>query len=363
MGATSKEQSAKFSSAMAIKRSVFGTFNGKAVEAFTLVNNNGLKARVMGHGARLIEMQVPDRDGRLDDVVLGFDDVESYATSSLAMGGTCGRLVNRVRHGRFSLDGKVYELTKNWRGHQLHGGAKGFEQRVWSPQTNPAQNEVAFSYVSGDGEEGYPGTLQARCIYRLGEDDSLTITMQSEADQPTVANLAHHSYWNLAGHDEGTIEDHLIEVHADHYTPMNGDLLPKGTVEPVAGTAFDLTSPRRLGDCFAELAQSGMQDGFDGNWCLNGADGQVKPCAVVSHEASGRKITLSTSEPGLQIYTAGTFPERLKAKKGAVYGKFSGIALETQIYPDAVNIPTFPSVRLDPGQRRVQVMRVEFSTL
>jgi aldose 1-epimerase len=349
---------------MAIKRSVFGTFNGKAVEAFTLVNNNGLKARVMSHGARLIEMQVPDRDGRLDDVVLGFDDVESYATSTLAMGGTCGRLVNRVRHGRFSLDGKVYELTKNWRGHQLHGGAKGFEQRVWSPQANPAQNEVAFSYVSGDGEEGYPATLHARCIYRLGEDDSLTITMQSEADRPTVANLAHHSYWNLAGHDEGTIEDHLIEVDADHYTPMTEDLLPKGTIEPVAGTVFDLTSQRRLGDCFAELAQSGMgDDGFDGNWCLNGADGQVKPCAVVSHDGSGRKITLSTSEPGLQIYTAGTFPERLKAKKGAVYGKFSGLALETQIYPDAVNIPAFPSVRLDPGQRRVQVMRVEFSTL
>jgi aldose 1-epimerase len=131
----------------------------------------------------------------------------------------------------------------------------------------------------------------------------------------------------------------------------------------VTGTAFDLTSPRRLGDCFAELAQSGVTDGFDGNWCLNGADGKVKQCAVVSHEGSGRKITVSTSEPGLQIYTAGTFPEQLRAKKGAVYGKFSGLALETQIYPDAVNIPAFPSVRLEPGQRRVQVMRVEFSTL
>jgi aldose 1-epimerase len=348
---------------MAIKRSVFGTFSGKPVEAFTLVNGNGLKARVMSHGARLIEMQVPDRDGRPADVVLGFDDLESYASSTLAMGGTCGRVVNRIRQGRFTLDGKVYELTKNWRGHQLHGGAKGFEQQVWRPEINSAQNEVAFFYVSADGEEGFPGTLKARCIYRLGEDDSLTITMESETDRPTIANLAHHSYWNLAGHDDGTVEDHFIEVDADHYTPMDSDLLPKGTIERVTETAFDLTSPRRLGDCFGELAQGGVNDGFDGNWCINGANGRVKPCAVVSHEASGRKMTLATSEPGLQIYTAGTFPDRLKAKKGAVYGKFSGIALEPQIYPNAMNIPAFPSVRLDPGQRRVQVMRVEFATL
>jgi aldose 1-epimerase len=347
---------------MAIKRSVFGTFGGKPVEAFTLVNGNGVKARVMSHGARLIEMQVPDRDGRLADVVLGFDDLDSYANSTLAMGGTCGRVVNRIREGRFTLDGKVHELTKNWRGHQLHGGAKGFEQRVWTPEPNPAQNEVVFSYVSADGEEGYPGTLRARCIYRLGEDDGLTITMQSETDRPTIANLAHHSYWNLAGHDQGTVEDHLMEVDADHYTPMDADLMPKGTIERVAGTAFDLTSARRLGDCFGELAQSGTADGFDGNWCLNEADGRLKPCAVVSHEGSGRKITLSTSEPGLQIYTAGTFPDRLRGKKGAFYGKFSGIALETQIYPDAANIPQFPSVRLDPGQRRVQVMRVDFAS-
>jgi aldose 1-epimerase len=347
---------------MAIKRSVFGTFGGKPVEAFTLVNRNGIKAKVMSHGARLIEMQVPDRDGRLADVVLGFDDLDSYATSTLAMGGTCGRVVNRIRHGRFMLDGKGYELTKNWRGHQLHGGAKGFEQRLWTAEPNAAQNEVAFRYVSSDGEEGYPGTVTARCVYRLGEDDSLTITLQSETDRPTITNLAHHSYWNLAGHDEGTIEDHFIAVEADRYTPMDKDLMPKGTVEEVKGTAFDLTSARRLGDCFVELMQSGQTEGFDCNWCLNGADGQVQPVAIVTHEASGRKMTLSTSEPGLQIYTAGTFPDQLKGKKGAVYGKFSGIALEPQIYPDAVNIADFPSVRLDPGERRVQIMRVDFAS-
>src|SRR5688572_180178 len=167
---------------MAVKRSVFGTFEGKPVEAFTLINRNGLKARVMSHGARLIEMQAPDRGGRLGDIVLGFDDVQSYAKSPLAMGGSCGRVVNRIRDAKFELDGKIHELTKNWRGHQLHGGIKGFEQRLWTPSPNSSQSEVVFSYVSGDGEEGYPGTVKARVIYRLDQDDSLTIIMQSETD-------------------------------------------------------------------------------------------------------------------------------------------------------------------------------------
>jgi aldose 1-epimerase len=347
---------------MTIKRSVFGTFDGKPVEAFTLSNANGLKARVMSHGARLIELQAPDNRGRFADIVLGFDALKPYAESPLAMGGTCGRMVNRISNGRFTLDGKTYELAKNWRGHQLHGGARGFEQRLWRAAARQERNEVSFTYVSPDGEEGYPGTLKARVSYLLEDDDSLTITMQSETDRPTVCNLAHHSYWNLAGHDEGGIEDHLVQVDADHYTPLENDLLPKGTVEPVAGTPYDLTQPRLIRDCFADLKQMGIEDGFDGNWCLAPADGSLRRCAAVSHEGSGRRIEVFTTEPGLQIYTAGTFPDRLKGKAGATYGKFSGIALEPQIYPDAPNIPQFPSARLDPGEMREQVMRVEFST-
>jgi aldose 1-epimerase len=256
----------------------------------------------------------------------------------------------------------VYELAKNWGGHQLHGGLKGFEQRLWIPEPQSTDGEIVFSYISADGEEGYPGTLKARVTYHLGHDDSLTITMQAETDKPTMCNLAHHSYWNLAGHDEGTIEDHFIEVEADNYTPLDKDLLPKGTIEPVTGTPFDLTAPRRLGDCFGELKQIGIEDGFDGNWCLNQADGTLRRCAVVSHEATGRKIEVFTTEPGLQIYTAGTFPERLKGKGGAIYTVHSGVALEPQIYPNAPNIPEFPSARLDPGEIREQIMRVEFST-
>jgi aldose 1-epimerase len=348
---------------MAIKKSVFGTFEGKPVEAFTLTNRNGIKARVMSHGARLIELKAPDRSGRLNDIVLGFDDVQSYAKSPLAMGGTCGRMVNRIRDARFTLDGKTYELSANWRGHQLHGGFKGFEQRLWRAQASANQKEVSFSYVAADGEEGYPGELTARVTYLLDDDDSLTITMASEANKPTMANLSHHSYWNLAGHDERTIEDHVIEVDAECYTPVDQDLMPTGAIEPVAGTPFDLTSPRLFKDCFAELAEAGNAEGFDGNWCLARADGSLRRCAVVWHEGSGRRIEVATTEPGLQIYTAGTFPERLKAKGGAVYTKFSGVALEPQLYPDAPNIPHFPSARLDPGELREQVMRIEFSTM
>jgi aldose 1-epimerase len=346
-----------------VKRSVFGTFEGKPVEAYTLTNRNGLKAKVMSHGARLIELQAPDRDGRLADVVLGFDDVASYAKSPLAMGGTCGRMVNRIRNARFTLDGKDYQLAANWHGHQLHGGAKGFEQRLWRAEPGANQREVTFSYVSADGEEGYPGELKARVTYLLDEDDSLTISMETGTNKPTVANLSHHSYWNLAGHDEGTIEDHYIMVEADSHTPVDQDLLPTGKIEPVAGTLFDLTSPRLFRDCFAELALDGQPDGFDGNWCLRQADGSLRPCAQVWHEGTGRKIEVSTTEPGLQIYTAGTFPERLKGKDGAIYGKFSGVALEPQLYPDAPNIPHFPSARLEPGELREQVMRIEFSTI
>jgi aldose 1-epimerase len=348
---------------MGVKRSVFGTFEGKPVEAYTLTNRNGVKARVMSHGARLIELQAPDRGGKLADIVLGFDDVQSYAKSPLAMGGTCGRMVNRIRNARFTLDGKAYQLTANWRTHQLHGGAKGFEQRLWRVEPGANQREVTFSYVSADGEEGYPGEVKARVTYTLDEDDSLTISMQTETNRTTVANLSHHSYWNLAGHDEGTIEDHFIAVEADNYTPLDQDLLPTGRIEPVTGTPYDITSPRLLRDCFAELAAAGQTDGFDGNWCLRHADGSLRRCAVVWHEATGRRIEVSTTEPGLQIYTAGTFPERLKGKDGAVYGKFAGIALEPQLYPDAPNIPQFPSARLEPGELREQVMRIEFSTI
>jgi aldose 1-epimerase len=346
---------------MSVKRSVFGRIGEEQVEAFTLSNRNDIKARVISHGARLVELQTPDRNGRFGDVVLGFDSVESYATSPLAMGGTCGRVVNRIRNGRFVLDGRRYELTRNWRGHHLHGGAKGFEQRLWTPES-VSGNEVTFGYVSGEGEEGYPGTVRARTRYRLDDDDSLTITMQSETDRPTMCNLAHHSYFNLAGHDQGTIEDHLIEIDADQYTPLDDDLMPKGTIEPVQGTPFDLRTPKRLKDCFADLRRIGIADGFDANWCLNRADGTLRPCAKVLHEATGRMISVLTTEPGLQIYTAGTFPERLGGKGGASYRVFSGIALEPQIYPDAPNISHFPSARLDPGEVREQVMRIEIGT-
>ena len=348
---------------MAVKRSVFGTFEGKPVEAFTLTNRNGLKAKAMSHGARLIEMQIPDRGGRLADVVLGLEDVAGYAKSTLAMGGTCGRMVNRIRNARFTLEGKDHQLNANWHGHQLHGGSRGFEQRLWRVEPGASQREVTFSYVSADGEEGYPGELKARVTYVLDDDDSLTISMQTETNKTTVSNLSHHSYWNLAGHDQGTIEDHYIAVESDSYTPLDESLLPTGQIEPLAGTPFDLTSPRLFGDCFAELAQAGESDGFDGNWCLRQVDGSLRRCAVVWHEGSGRKIEVSTTEPGLQIYTAGTFPERLKGKGGAIYGKFSGVALEPQLFPDAPNIPHFPSARLDPGELREQVMRIEFSTI
>jgi aldose 1-epimerase len=344
---------------MGIKVERFGTHAGAAVDAFRLENRRGMRARVMSYGACLVDFEVPDAQGRPADVVLGFDSLASYLDDPAYFGMTCGRMVNRIRNAQFELDGETYEVTRNWRQHQLHGGVNSFSRRTWAAETDATGNAVVFALTSPDGEEGYPGTVRSRTTYAL-DDGGLTITMEAETDRPTVVNQAHHSYWNLAGHGSGTILEHIVSVAADHYTPGDEDLIPTGTIEAVAGTPYDLRRPRALREHFSELAREGETNGYDGNWCVNGTSGTLRPCATLTDPASGRTARFLTTEPGLQVYTAGWLAQGTRGKKGAVYGPYGGIAFEPQIYPDAPNIPSFPSARLDPGQKRAQVMRVEF---
>jgi aldose 1-epimerase len=344
---------------MAITSETFGTYRETSVKAFTIANQRGMRARIMSYGACLLSFEVPDVKGRLKDVVLGFDDLESYLSDPAYFGMTCGRMVNRIRNAQFELDGKTYKVTRNWRQHQLHGGIESFSRRIWDAETDERGNAVTFSLTSPDGEEGYPGTVRARTTYAL-DVHGLTITMTAETDKPTVVNQAHHSYWNLAGHDAGHIEEHIISVEADNYTPGDEDLIPIGTIEPVAGTPFDLKKPRSLGEHFARLNREGEHNGFDGNWCVNGKPGTLRLAATLTDPASGRNARFLSTEPGIQVYTAGWLAAGTKGKDAAVYGPYGAIAFEPQIYPDAPNVTAFPSARLDPGSKRVQIMRVEF---
>lgn len=344
---------------MAIASERFGNVGGTQVTAFALETPSGMRARVMTYGACLLSFEVPDGDGRRTDVVLGFDDLPSYLEDPAYFGMTCGRMVNRIRNAQFELDGTTYGVTRNWRQHQLHGGVKSFSRRNWEAETDERGNAVTFALLSPDGEEGYPGTVRSRTTYAL-DDAGLTITMAAETDRPTVVNQAHHSYWNLAGHASGPIDAHVVSVAADTYTPGDEDLIPTGTIEPVGGTPFDLRTPQTLRDHFAALNREGEHNGFDGNWCVNGRAGSLRPAATLLDPRSGRTARFLTTEPGIQVYTAGWLAAGTRGKGGAVYGPYGGIAFEPQIYPDAPNVPSFPSARLDPGQTRVQVMRVEF---
>ncbi|HKQ96123.1 MAG TPA: aldose epimerase family protein, partial [Aestuariivirgaceae bacterium] len=246
---------------MSIEVERFGTYRGTPVEAFTLANRRGMRARVMSYGACLVGFEVPDARGRTADVVLGFDSLEPYLDDPAYFGMTCGRMVNRIRNAQFELDGETFKVTRNWRQHQLHGGVDSFSRRLWEARPDDRRNAVVFSLTSADGEEGYPGTVRSRTTYALDEN-GLTITMEAETDRPTVVNQAHHSYWNLAGHGSGDILEHVVSVAADNYTPGDEDLIPTGSIEPVAGTPYDLRRPRPLREHFNELAREGEHNGY-----------------------------------------------------------------------------------------------------
>ena len=340
-----------------VTRTVFGkTADGQPVELFTLTNANGVQIRITNYGAIIVSIRVPDRTGKLDDVVLGYDTLEGYTASGNPrfFGAVVGRYGNRIANGRFTLDGKNYQLATNNGPNHLHGGVKGFDKVVWRAEPFKKDDSigVVLEHTSPDGDEGYPGTLKARVTYTLNDRNELIVDYYATTDKPTPLNLTQHTYFNLAGDGKRDITDHIITIDADRYTPVDATMIPTGALTPVDSTPFDFRKPTRIGariDADDEQIRYGL--GYDHNFVLNSrADGLFHAVRLVD-PASGRTLDVSTTQPGLQFFTGNKLDGSITGKAGRVYNKRFGLCLETQHFPDSPNKANFPSTILRPDEK------------
>jgi aldose 1-epimerase len=329
-----------------IQKAAFGKLpDGTAVDIFTLTNAQGLIAKVTNYGTIVTKLHVPDRHGKMGDVVLGFDNLDQYLEGHPYFGCTVGRFANRIARGQFTLEGKTYKLAINNGPNHLHGGLKGFDKVVWKaePQSGAA---LKFTYTSPDGEEGYPGKLDVTVVMTLTDANELRIDYTAATDQPTPVNLTNHSYFNLAG--QGDILSHELTLAADRFTPTDADLIPTGELKSVKDTAMDFTSPKLIGSRIGKIGNS--ESGYDHNYVLNSGGKTLALAARVYEPTSGRVLEVHTTQPGIQLYTANYLDGSLKGKGGVVYGRQHAFCLETQHFPDSVNQPKFPSTILRPGE-------------
>jgi aldose 1-epimerase len=339
----------------------FGSLNGKSVYRCTLRNGRGMVARFTNFGATLTELHVVDRKGAYADVVLGFDSFKEYAATRQYFGATVGRNANRIDRGRFVLGEREYQLACNDPPHHLHGGRRGWDRVIWDVvrDDDAAGSAITFRHSSPDGEEGYPGAVRADVRFVLGAKDELVVRMTAQCSARTLLNLAHHSYWNLAGHPAGSVLDHELQLHADEYTP-GSPIVPDGAVRPVVGTPFDFTCMKRLGRDIDRLGPESA--GYDHNFVVRGDPGTLRQVARLRDPVSGRMLTLCANQPGMQLYSGNFLDGSIVGKGGAVYGHRSGVCLETQCCPNAINVPAWRSqVVLEPGMRYEHVMVYRFS--
>jgi aldose 1-epimerase len=337
---------------MSIIRTPFGMLpDGRTVDCFTLSDAGGMEARILTYGGILQSLQVPDRNGKLADVVLGFGSLAPYLDEHPYFGALIGRYANRIARGRFSLNGKTYTLACNNGPNHLHGGIAGFDKKLWDAEAHHTTQgpQLILRYRSADGEEGYPGNLQTSVTYTLASLNELRIDYHATTDDTTVINLTNHAYFNLAGH--GSILQHEIYLAADFYLPVDKNLIPLSVSEPVAETPMDLREPIEIGTHFGKPHEQIVRasGGYDHCWMLNKhrADG---PAAEVTESASGRRLRVYTTQPGVQFYTGNFLDGTLTGKNGSRYEKYSGFCLETQHFPDSPNHPAFPSTVLEPGE-------------
>lgn len=347
-----------------VKKETIGKTNdGAAVDQYTLSNAAGLTAKIITYGAILAELDVPDRNGKLGDVVLGFDNLKDYLERNPHFGSTVGRVANRIAKGKFALDGKEYTLAINNGPNSLHGGLKGFDKKMWKaePKTVPNGAALELSYISKDGEEGYPGTLTVTVVYTLNNDDALRIDYTATTDKTTPVNLTNHSYFNLAGAKSADILDHELTLAADKYTPVDDTLIPTGEIKPVKDTPLDFTQPRRIGERIDQL-KNFPGGGYDHNFVLsNGGKAEPVLAARASEPKTGRILEMYTTEPGVQFYTGNYLNGKLTGRGGVVYNKHAGFCLEAQHFPDAVHHANFPSILLKPGETYRQTTIYKFS--
>lgn len=327
--------------------------NSSEAKLLLLRNANGIEVAISELGAAIQRIIAPDRDGNFADIVLGADSAAETASHRLYFGATVGRYGNRIAKGCFELDGQDHRLAINNVPNHLHGGIAGFDQAIWAVacQTEGPADELRFTYTSADGEEGYPGKLSVSATYTLNDNNELRIDYRARTDKPTPVNLTNHSYFNLAGHDSGDILDHVLEINADSFTPVDETLIPIGELRPVENTPMDFRQPYAIGARIDEQDQQLQYGrGYDHNWVLSGRTGELRQVARVLEPTSGRHLEVLTTEPGMQFYTGNFLDGSFTAKNGAVYERRSGFCMETQHYPDSPNQPTFPNTILRPGQ-------------
>ena len=340
----------KGGSTMTVKSELFGRLaDGTAVDIYTLTNKAGLEARVMTYGAILVSLKVPDRNGVLADVNLGFDNLEGYLGTHPYFGAIIGRYGNRIAKARFTLDGVEYRLAANNNGNTLHGGIKGFDKVVWAaePVKDVHGTGVKLTYLSKHMEEGYPGNLSVTVVYTLTDANELEIRYEAMTDKKTVLNLTNHAYWNLKGEGRGDILGHRLQIEADRFTAVDSpvNLIPTGEILAVAGTPFDFTSPHAIGERIARV-----EGGYDHDFVLKSGGGALALAARVEEPESGRAMEIWTDQPAIQLYTGNFLDGTVVGKGGKAYQKHFAFCLETQHFPDSPNHPNFPSTVLEPGQ-------------
>jgi aldose 1-epimerase len=332
-----------------ITKATWGNTDGQEVLLYTLTNKNGVEVKITNYGATVTSWKTADKDGKISSVVLGFDSLSGYLAKPPYFGAIVGRYGNRIANGSFALNGTTYKLATNNGKNHLHGGVKGFDKVVWNG-TILADSipSLLLTYVSRDGEEGYPGNLKVIVKYTLTKDDELAIDYSAETDKATPVNLTNHSYFNLSGDVNNSILDHVLEMHASNYTPVDSTLITTGEIKPVAGTPFDFLTAQKIGSRIAQVP-----GGYDHNWVLDrgGDSTSLQLAAILTDSISGRKLEVYTTEPGLQFYTGNFLDGSFKAANGTPINKNAALCLETQHYPDSPNKPNFPSTILQPGKQ------------
>jgi aldose 1-epimerase len=346
-------------------RSFGTTKDGTPVTLYKLTNSEGMTVEIANYGGIVVSMVVPDRQGKMGDVVLGFDSLDGYLAEQPYFGAIVGRYANRIANGRFSIGSNTYTLAKNNGENALHGGLRGFDKVVWSAAefTEKGTRGLELKYVSKDGEEGYPGDMNATVRYTLTDGNELRIDYSATTTKPTVVNLTNHSYFNLAGQGQGDILAHEVTIDADRFTPVDSGLIPTGELRSVKGTPFAFTSATAIGARIdAEDEQIKLGGGYDHNFVLNGRTGMMRLVAQVFEPKSGRVMRVNTTEPGLQFYTGNFLDGTLRGKGGKVYHRRDAFCLETQHFPDSPNKPAFPSTLLKPGEQYFSQTSYTFNT-
>jgi aldose 1-epimerase len=352
------------SSKSGVQQQPFGTHDGRPITLYTLTNSHGVEVRAMNYGGIIVSLRVPDRKGELGDIVLGHETLDGYVPNPPYFGAIVGRYANRIANGTFTLDGKTYTLPKNDGPNTLHGGVdRTFNKVVWDGEAIAGKNAVAFTYLSKDGEEGFPGNLKVKVSYTLNDNNELVIDYEATTDKATPINVSQHSYFNLAGEGNGDILSHEIMINADRFTPVDKNLIPTGELRPVKGTPFDFTTPTRIGTRIDEnYEQLVLGHGYDHNFVINRKGSGLELAARVYEATSGRLMEVSTTQPGVQFYTGNFLDGTITGKHGHVYKHRYGLCLETQHFPDSPNHKDFPSAILRPGETFHQTTVFKFST-